>query len=99
MLSDLGAARPLRADIIGAYKGDETMTNTNDNNTRVGDRMAEAAAYVADHPGCAILPVAEYVGPHGSRRYGYATVHRAIKAGIINAVRGSNGRYTLTAAE
>jgi hypothetical protein len=51
---------------------------------------------VAAHPGCAILPVAEYVGPHGSRKYGYATVHRAIKAGLIRATR-ARGRYTLAA--
>ncbi len=60
-------------------------------------RMIQAAAYVRANPGCAILPVAEHVGPHGSRQYGYQTVHRAIKAGLIRAtIKG--GRYSLTAA-
>lgn len=71
--------------------------------TRHGPRMLEAAAYVARHPGCAILPVARYVaprGPHGAGRpgicYGYRTVHRAIRAGLILAKR-ARGRYTLMA--
>lgn len=62
---------------------------------RVGPRMEEAAEYVREHPGCPILPVAEHVGPHGSRRYGYATVHRAIRAGLIWATEGKGGRYAL----
>lgn len=63
---------------------------------RVGPRMREAAAYVAANPGVAILPVAEHVGPNGSRKYGYATVHRAIAAGIIVGTRSRRtGRYTL----
>lgn len=62
---------------------------------RVGPMMERAAAYVAANPGCAILPVAEHVGPHGSRKYGYATVHRAIAAGLIRAAK-ARGRYTLT---
>jgi hypothetical protein len=70
------------------------MTNTN---KRIGPMMQAAANYVARNPGCAILPVAEYVGPNGSRNYGYRTVHRAIRAGLIRATR-KNGRYTLTAA-
>lgn len=60
-------------------------------------RMRQAAAYVRANPGCAILPVAEWVGPHGSRQYGYRTVHRAIKAGLIRATT-KNGIYSLTAA-
>jgi hypothetical protein len=60
-------------------------------------RMIQAAAFVRANPGCAILPVAEAVGPHGSRNYGYRTVHRAIRAGMIRATV-SNGRYSLTAA-
>lgn len=60
-------------------------------------QMFAARDYVADNPGCAILPVAEHVGPNGSRRYGYATVHRAIKAGLICATR-RGGKYVLHAA-
>ncbi len=58
--------------------------------------MSAAADYVRENPGCAILPVARRVGPHGSTRYGYSTVHRAIRAGLIRAERRS-GRYVLTA--
>jgi len=65
--------------------------------TRIGQRMIQATAYVRRNPGCAILPAAEWVGPHGSRQYGYRTVHRAIKAGLISA-KIVSGRYVLTAA-
>lgn len=65
---------------------------------RIGERMQAAVDYVAAHPGCAILPVAEHVGPHGSRNYGYRTVHRAIKAGLIRATR-TNGVYCLEVAK
>lgn len=61
-------------------------------------RMFEAVEYVRAHPGCPILPVAEEVGPNGSRRYGYATVHRAIRAGLLVADKDKAGRYALYAA-
>jgi len=70
------------------------MSNTT-TTTRIGPRMQEAVEYVRQSPGCAILPVAEMVGPNGSRRYGYATVHRAIKAGLIDAKVSVSGRYSL----
>lgn len=63
---------------------------------RIGPRMAAAIDYVRRNPGCRILPVAEAVGPHGSRSFGYRTVHRAIKAGLILASKDRHGRYTLT---
>lgn len=63
---------------------------------RIGYKMEMAEEYVRDNPGCCILPVAEYVGPHGSRKYGYDIVHRAIKAGLIKAHVKPNGRYVLT---
>ena len=63
-----------------------------------GPKMLAATAYVAAHPGCCILPVAEAIGPNGSRRYGYQAVHRAIDAGLIVAERGTSGRYSLRAA-
>lgn len=62
---------------------------------RVGPRMAEALEYVRRNPGTAILPVAEYVGPHGSRAYGYRTVHRCIRAGLIRADKGPRNAYAL----
>lgn len=65
---------------------------------KVGPRMEQAVMYVRNHPGCAILPVAEYVGPHGSRQFGYRVVHRAIKAGLIRATK-ANGRYSLEVAQ
>ena len=61
-------------------------------------KMHAARDYVAAHPGCCKLPAAEAVGPHSSRRYGYAIVDRAIRAGMIDATRGASGRYTLHAA-
>jgi hypothetical protein len=61
--------------------------------------MLAAWRYVQEHPGCPILPVAEAVGPHGSRKFGYRSVHRAISAGLIMAARDSRGRYSLTAEE
>lgn len=67
--------------------------------TRIGPKMQDAVLFVRDNPGCAILPVAEYVGPNGSRKYGYETVHRAIRAGLIEAVKLPSGRYSLTAVE
>lgn len=62
---------------------------------RIGPRMLAARHFVAENPGCAILPVAVAVGPYGSRQYGYRTVHRAIRAGLISA-EWANGRYRLT---
>lgn len=62
---------------------------------RVGPTMRAAVRYVAAHPGCAILPAAEYCGPNGSRRYGYQAVHRAIRAGLLVATRRPGGRYSL----
>lgn len=64
---------------------------------RIGPRMQQAVYYVKHHPGCAILPVAKHVAPHGTGiAFGYRTVHRAIKAGLITAVRKAS-RYELTA--
>lgn len=60
-----------------------------------GPKMQAAVSFVASNPGCAILPVAEAIGPNGSRKYGYAAVHRAIRAGLIRAER-IRGRYSLT---
>jgi hypothetical protein len=60
-----------------------------------GPAMLSAARYVEHHPGVTILPVADAIGPHGSTKYGYAAVHRAIKAGLILAARMSDGTYRL----
>lgn len=66
---------------------------------RVGFRMRQAVEYVRSNPGCAIYPVARWVGPHGSTRYGYQIVHRAIKAGLLTATRKGDGSYALTVRE
>lgn len=63
---------------------------------RIGPRMEQAASYVASHPGCYKVDVAREVGPHGSLRYGYRTVDRAIAAGLIHAQRQPDGTYRLT---
>lgn len=53
---------------------------------RIGPRMAEALEVATDHPGITMQDLAEAVGPHGSRRYGYRIVHRAIAAGLLQIV-------------
>lgn len=63
---------------------------------RIGPRMQDALRYIANHPGTAILPVAEYVGPNGSRKYGYATVHRLLKTDLVVNLSSRHGRYELT---
>jgi hypothetical protein len=65
---------------------------------RIGPCMQAAVSYVRSHPGCAILPVAVAVGPHGSTQYGYKTVHRAISAGLLTYTI-HKGRYQLYAAQ
>jgi hypothetical protein len=62
-------------------------------------KMFSAADFVLAHPGCTKLAVAESVGPNASRRYGYAIVNRAIRRGLIKAVVGPRGRYSLTTKE
>lgn len=65
---------------------------------RIGPQMARAVAYVANHPGCAILPVARHLGFTRNMGFGYDPVHRAIDAGLIVATRGARGAYVLTVA-
>lgn len=66
---------------------------------RIGPRMAVAVRYVAEHPGCNMQAVAKHVAPYGTGiKYGYRTVHRAIKAGLILATL-SKGQYTLRLPE
>ena len=62
-----------------------------------GNKMKAAVEFVRNNPGCTKLAPAEAVGPNGSRRYGYATVDRCIRAGLIVAER-LNNRYALTVA-
>lgn len=66
---------------------------------RIGPRMLDVVRFVANHQGCAKLPAAEYVGPNRSRQFGYRTVDRAIRAGLVQAERLANRTYRLTVAE
>jgi len=52
---------------------------------RIGPAMKAAVAYVASNPGCPKIEPARAVGPHESLKYGYASVDRAIRAGLIQA--------------
>lgn len=56
----------------------------------IGSKMHSVVSFVACNPGLPMLRSARYVGPNGSLKYGYRTVHRAIKAGLVYAVRGGN---------
>lgn len=60
----------------------------------IGFSMLDAQEYVRDHPGCTIRRVARATGPHGSTKYGYAAVHRAIRAGLLTFTR-DNRHYHL----
>jgi hypothetical protein len=60
--------------------------------------MKAAVAAVAAAPGCPKIVPARAAGPHGSLKYGYQAVDRAIRAGLIRAEPGPRGyRLTVTA--
>jgi hypothetical protein len=62
---------------------------------RIGPRMSQALEFIAATPGCTKMTVARIVGPHGSLAYGYKTVDRCIRAGLVTA-EYANGKYALT---
>ena len=62
---------------------------------RIGPQMRRAADFVADNPGCTKLLVAEAIGPHGSRQFGYRAVDRAMGAGLIHDEGDGRYRYAL----
>lgn len=67
---------------------------------QIGPRMQQVADYVRNHPGCPKLWPARAVAPYGrGLAYGYASVNRAIKAGLIKAEVLPNGRYRLTVSK
>jgi hypothetical protein len=71
----------------------------NINSHRIGPRMSAAAFLVSRNPGCAMLPIARAIAPHGTGiQYGYAAIHRAIRAGLIRATAGKGNSYALFAA-
>ena len=70
---------------------------------RVGPQMQRAVEIVAANPGCHKILVARQITPcpvaEGNWAYGYNPINRAIKAGLIRAEQGSDGRYALYAEE
>lgn len=71
---------------------------TKNKTTRIGPRMFQVTSYVHSNPGQAMLHAARHAGPNGSTRYGYASVHRAIDAGLVEVsdVRGNACLLTVT---
>lgn len=68
---------------------------------RIGRRMAAVADFVSAHPGCQGIDAARHVAPERYGRvglgYGYQTVHRAARAGLIRVERSGSrgGRFKL----
>lgn len=66
---------------------------------RIGPRMREATEYVAAHPGEPKIRAATHVAPYGKGiGFGYKSVDRAIKAGLIEAYQYPSGQYALYAS-
>lgn len=71
---------------------------------RIGPKMAMVAWYVYRHPGCVKYHAAEFSAPGADMGspgvgYGYASVNRAISAGLVRAEsKGSRYALYLTAA-
>lgn len=62
---------------------------------RIGPKMQMVADYVANNPGCTKQAAGIHVGPHGSNRYGWLAVQRAIHAGLVYAIPRRGGGYRL----
>ena len=58
---------------------------------RIGPRMRYVRELVESGPR-AVIDVARRVGPHGSLCYGYATIRRALRAGIVRYAPPLPGR-------
>lgn len=67
---------------------------------RIGPRMRQAVNVLTLMEGASKADLARVVGPRGSLFYGYQTVNRAIKAGLIRAEQDPDhrGRYRLYVA-
>jgi hypothetical protein len=65
-------------------------------NARIGPKMWDAYNYVRSHPDCTKCQVSVAIGPNGSNYYGWRCVDRAIKAGLIKAIKSGN-KYQLRA--
>ena len=56
---------------------------------RIGPKMKAVKFYVENNPGKHIYFYAQMVAPHGTGiGYGYQTVKRALRAGIVKAIPG-----------
>lgn len=71
------------------------MNSKSTASVRIGPRMRDVVSFVTRNPGLPMLAAAEHVGPHGSRNYGYRTVHRAIDAGLVERRPGPRGSWLL----
>lgn len=62
---------------------------------RVGPCMSAVQSLVERNPGQNLITYAAHVAPHGALGYGYASVHRAAKAGLIRLETdpSHSGRY------
>lgn len=63
--------------------------------TRIGPKMSEVLSILARGPATRI-DVARDVGPHGSLRYGYATIGRCLRAGLVRLTAPLPGRKGMT---
>ena len=64
--------------------------------TSPGPRMLQVAAYVADHPGCSKTAAAHGIGMSNHNfGQGFGPVDRAIRAGLVEAVRVRSNRVAL----
>lgn len=66
---------------------------------RIGPKMAELVRFVQVNPGCTPMQAAAHVGPHGSLKYGYAVIKRAVSHNLVVRVprddkRGCYRLYT-----
>ena len=61
----------------------------------IGPRMAQVAELVRLYPGRPKIFYARKVGPRGSLFYGYRSVNRAIKAGLVQARQIHGSLYEL----
>lgn len=65
--------------------------------------MQRAVYIVRNNPGCTKKFVAEIISPHPNPymnwALGYNPVNRAIRAGLIRAVRVNSGKYALYSVE
>jgi len=71
--------------------GTSTATPTH-MKTRIGSKMAQVQYIVSTRGPTTLIDVAREVGPHGSLQYGYAIVHRAIRAGLVGRTVPLPGR-------